>query len=158
MKTATGLGLLAVGAILTFAVRASPPGLNIHSAGWIIMLTGVAWFLLASRGSSWMRRIAVRREPAGPVVAEAAIPVTEDDSGLSYPQYVLHDPAALASAILRDAELSGSGQAGAGQGQGQAPADQARTRPLLHAVRDSHEPDPRASDLAAHRTPVSRAD
>src|ERR1022692_292046 len=31
MKTATGLTLLAVGAILAFAVRASPPGLNINA-------------------------------------------------------------------------------------------------------------------------------
>ncbi len=129
MKTATGLALLAIGAILTFAVRASPPGVNIHSAGWVIMLTGIAWFLLASRASPWMQRIVVRRRPGGPAVAHAAIPVTEDDPGLSYPQYVLHDPAALASAILADAELAGAA----------AEADEEPRRPVLRAVRDSHE-------------------
>jgi hypothetical protein len=129
MKTATGLALLAIGAILTFAVRDSPPGLNIHSAGWVIMLTGVAWFLLASRNSPWMQRIVVRQHPDGPAVAHAAIPITEDDSGLSYPQYVLHDPAALASAILHDAELAGSA----------AEADEEPMRPVLRAVKDSHE-------------------
>jgi hypothetical protein len=130
MKTATGLVLLAIGAILTFAVRDSPPGLNIHSAGWVIMLTGVAWFLLASRTSPWMQRIVVRRRPDGPAVAHAAIPITGDDSGLSYPRYVLHDPAALASAILRDAELAGAAE---------AEADEQPMRPVLRAVKDSHE-------------------
>lgn len=131
MKTATGLALVAIGAIFTFAVRASPPGVNIHSAGWVIMLTGVAWILLASRNSPWMQRIVVRRHPGGPAVAHAAIPITEDDSGLSYPQYVLHDPAALASAILADAELAGA-----------AEADEDELlprRPVLRAVKDSHE-------------------
>ena len=93
------------------------------------MLTGIAWCLLASRSAPWMRRVAVRRDPQGPTVAHAAIPITEDDPGLSYPQYVLHDPAALASAILADAELAGAA----------AEADEEPRRPLLRAVRDSHE-------------------
>jgi hypothetical protein len=131
MKTATGLALLAIGAIFTFAVRESPPGLNIHSAGWVIMLTGIAWILLSSRDSTWMQRIVVRRQPDGPAVAHAAIPITEDDPGLSYPQYVLHDPAALASAILADAELAGAAAA--------ADEDEEPLRPVLRAVRDSHE-------------------
>ena len=42
MKTATGLALLAVGAILTFAVNAAIPGVNLQVAGLIIMLTGAA--------------------------------------------------------------------------------------------------------------------
>jgi hypothetical protein len=130
MKTATGLALLAIGAIFTFAVRESPPGVNIHSAGWVIMLTGMAWILLSSRDSTWMQRIVVRRHPDGPAVAHAAIPITEDDPGLSYPQYVLHDPAALASAILADAELAGAAA---------ADEDEEPLRPVLRAVRDSHE-------------------
>jgi Domain of unknown function (DUF6458) len=129
MKTATGLALLAIGAIFTFAVRDSPPGVNIHSAGWVIMLTGLAWILLSSRTSGWMQQVVVRRHPDGPAVAHAAIPITEDDPGLSYPQYVLHDPAALASAILADAELAGAA----------AEEDEEPLRPVLRAVRDSHE-------------------
>ena len=35
-------------------------------------------------------------------------PAAGQDGDLAYPQYVLRDPAALASAILRDAELAGS--------------------------------------------------
>jgi hypothetical protein len=131
MKTATGLALLAIGAIFAFAVRASPPGINLHSAGWVVMITGIAWFLLASRDSPWMQRVVVRKHPDGPAVAHAAIPITEDDPGLSYPQYVLHDPAALASAILADAELAGAAA--------EAEADEEPTRPVLRAVKDSHE-------------------
>jgi len=129
MKTATGLALLAIGAIFTFAVRDSPPGVNLQSAGWVIMLTGLAWILLSSRTSTWMQQVVVRRHPDGPAVAHAAIPITEDDPGLSYPQYVLHDPAALASAILADAELAGAA----------AEEDEEPLRPVLRAVKDSHE-------------------
>ena len=107
MKIATGLTLLAVGAIFAFAVRTSPPGVNIHTVGWVIMLTGVAGILLPGRASGWLRRarITVRRN-----LAEQAFG-RRDRAGHSdrdsYPPYVLRDPAALASAILKDAELAG---------------------------------------------------
>jgi len=45
MKTATGLALVAVGAILAFAVTGHPSFLNVQVAGWVIMLTGVAGML-----------------------------------------------------------------------------------------------------------------
>lgn len=100
MKTATGLTLLAGGAILAFAVRASPPGLNLNTAGWVVMLTGVAGFLLPRRASGWLRsRVMARRSTGGQVAGQIG--------DMPYPQYVLRDPAALASAILRDAELAG---------------------------------------------------
>jgi hypothetical protein len=156
MKTATGLTLLAVGAILAFAVRTSPPGLNINIVGWVIMLTGAAGFLLPRRASGWVRRrVLVRKGPAGPASGQpgdtrhplddgpypldgsypldsashpandASYPVNgasylQNDASYplddpsyptddaSYPQYVLRDPAELAAAILRDAELAGT--------------------------------------------------
>jgi hypothetical protein len=126
MKTATGLTLLAIGAILAFAVSASPPGLNINVVGWIVMLTGVAGFLIPRRASGWLRsRVLVRpgsRVPGSGVpgsgrhgsgvpgsgVPGSALAVAGDADDMPYPQYVLRDPAALASAILRDAELAGS--------------------------------------------------
>jgi Domain of unknown function (DUF6458) len=126
MKIATGLTLLAVGAIFAFAVRTSPPGVNIHTVGWVIMLTGVAGILLPGRASGWLRRarITVRRN-----LSEQAFG-RRDQAGHSdrdsYPPYVLRDPAALASAILRDAELGGPAPRGA----------DAATRPLLRAVTD----------------------
>jgi hypothetical protein len=154
MKTATGLTLLAVGAILAFAVRTSPPGLNINIVGWVIMLTGAAGFLLPRRASGWVRRrVLVRNGPAGPAsgpagdtrhpLDDASYPLDDsypldgaahlrngasyplDDASYpandvsfptddtSYPQYVLRDPAELAAAILRDAELAGTPDDGA---------------------------------------------
>ena len=127
MKIATGLTLLAVGAIFAFAVRTSPPGVNIHTVGWVIMLTGVAGILLPGRASGWLRRrITVRRN-----LAEQAFG-RRDRAGHSdrdsYPPYVLRDPAALASAILKDAELAGRAhRAGTAQDDAQTAQDDAQT-------------------------------
>ncbi len=101
MKIATGLTLLAVGAIFAFAVRTNSPVLNIHTVGWVVMLTGAAGILLPARASGWLRRRVVRRKAA----AEAAVGETDD---VPYPSYVLRDPAVVASAILQDAELAGA--------------------------------------------------
>jgi hypothetical protein len=135
MKTATGLTLLAIGAILAFAVSASPPGVNINAVGWIVMLTGVAGFLIPRRASGWLRSRVLVRKNSGlpgsgvpgsgmpgssgsgmpgssgsgmPGNSGSGGPAAGPDGDLAYPQYVLRDPAALASAILRDAELAGS--------------------------------------------------
>ena len=98
MKTATGLALLAVGAILTFAVKAAIPGVNLQVAGLIIMLTGAAGLFVPARAPGWLRRRIVLRGPHGPVVEEAG-----DDR---YPADVMRDPAALAARILQDAQAS----------------------------------------------------
>jgi hypothetical protein len=121
MKTATGLTLLAIGAILAFAVSASPPGVNINVVGWIVMLTGVAGFLIPRRASGWLRSRVLERYGSGMPgsgmpgsgmpgsgISGSGRPAAGQDGDLAYPQYVLRDPAALASAILRDAELAGS--------------------------------------------------
>jgi hypothetical protein len=142
MKIVTALTMLAVGAILAFAVRANPPGLNIHTVGWVIMLTGVAGMALPGPASGWLRRrIVVRRGPVGPAApagsAGPAWPAVGDDDagdagdagGTPYPPYLLRDPAAVASAILQDAEL-----AGAAADQQQAPPAAATVRRLT-AVR-----------------------
>ena len=126
MKTATGLSLVAIGAILAFAVSASPPGVNINIVGWIIMLTGVAGFLIPRRASGWLRsrvlvrtgsgkpgfrRLRFRRAdgsgtPGGSVPAGQLAARTADRGGPA--RMYCGDPAELASAILRDAELAGS--------------------------------------------------
>jgi hypothetical protein len=123
MKIATGLTLLAVGAIFAFAVRTSPPGVNIHTVGWVIMLTGVAGILLPGRASGWLRRarITVRRSLAEQTFGRRDRAGHSDRD--SYPPYVLRDPAALASAILKDAELAGRAHR-AGTAQDDAPAAQ----------------------------------
>jgi hypothetical protein len=61
MKTATGLALVAIGAILAFAVTASTSWLNLHVAGWVIMATGAAGLFIPRRGYGWMRRRLVPR-------------------------------------------------------------------------------------------------
>jgi hypothetical protein len=68
MKTATGLTLMAIGAILAFAVNAHPRVLNLQVTGWVIILTGLAWIFVPRRGSGWMRRrVVIRRGQQGRV-------------------------------------------------------------------------------------------
>jgi len=65
MKTATGLTLVAIGAILAFAVTAHPRFLNLQVAGWVIMLIGLAGIFVPRRGYGWVRnRVVVRRPRA----------------------------------------------------------------------------------------------
>lgn len=64
MNRATSLTVIAIGAILTFAVTASPGFLNLQVVGWILMATGVAGLLLERRSRDWLRRrIIVRDAP-----------------------------------------------------------------------------------------------
>ena len=63
MKTATGLGIIAVGAILAFAVTAHPHGLNLQAAGWVLIVIGLAGLFVPRRGYGWLRRRVVRRTP-----------------------------------------------------------------------------------------------
>jgi hypothetical protein len=65
MRTATGLALIAIGAILAFAVTQSPSFLNLQIVGWVLMLTGVAGMVVPRRGYGWLRRRVVVRRPRG---------------------------------------------------------------------------------------------
>jgi hypothetical protein len=68
MRTATGLALVAIGAILALAVISQPSFINLHIAGVVIALTGVAGLLIPRRGYGWLlRRVVVRRGPRGQV-------------------------------------------------------------------------------------------
>jgi hypothetical protein len=68
MRTATGLALVAIGAILAIAVTSQPSFINLHVAGVVIALTGVAGLLIPRRGYGWLlRRVVVRRGPRGQV-------------------------------------------------------------------------------------------
>ena len=69
MRTATGLALITIGAILAFAVTTSPSFLNLQVVGWILILTGVAGMLVPRRGYGWLRRRVVVRRPRGEAVA-----------------------------------------------------------------------------------------
>jgi hypothetical protein len=87
MRTATCLALIAIGAILTFAVTAHPSFLNLQIAGIVIMLTGVAGLFLPKPSQGWLRRRTIlRRSPRGPVVGQV------DET--RYPPYVMLNPGA----------------------------------------------------------------
>ena len=54
MGLGVGIFLLAVGAVLAFAVNATVNGLDIHTIGWILMATGGFGILLSMIfWSSW---------------------------------------------------------------------------------------------------------
>ena len=88
MRTATGTGLtlIALGAILAFAVRGHPSWLNIQVAGWVFMLIGVAAMAFPRRGYGWLRRrMVLRRGPGGR-------PVVDRMEEKHYPPYVMLNP------------------------------------------------------------------
>ena len=88
MSKAAGLTLLALGAILAFAVNGHPSWLNIQVVGWVIMATGLAGLLIPASGYAAVRRRVVRRRigPDGPV--------TEVDER-RYPPYIRLNPNAM---------------------------------------------------------------
>lgn len=84
MKTASGLTVIAIGAILAFAITRQPFFINLHIAGWALMLTGVAGMLIPRRGYGWLRRrTVVRRGPRGQIAR------VEDQR---YPPYITLNP------------------------------------------------------------------
>jgi len=86
MKTGTGLALVAIGAILAFAVTANTSFLNLNIAGWVLMVIGVLGLAIPRRGYAWVgRRLFVRQARWRPRnrVAEEVI----------YPSYVNRNPA-----------------------------------------------------------------
>jgi hypothetical protein len=87
MKTASGLTLLAIGAILAFAVTTNTSAFNLHTAGYVIMVIGLAGLFIPRRGyASLNRRLVTRRTrawPAGTVV---------ETSETSVPPYVVTNP------------------------------------------------------------------
>jgi hypothetical protein len=69
MKTATALTLVAIGAILAFAVTAHLRFLDLQVVGWVLIVTGVVGFFIPRGGYGWLRkRVVVRRNPRGGLV------------------------------------------------------------------------------------------
>jgi hypothetical protein len=61
MKTGTGLALIAIGAILAFAVTTNTSVFNLHTAGWVLIVVGVIGMAVPRRGYAWVgRRLFVR--------------------------------------------------------------------------------------------------
>ncbi len=84
MRTPTSLALIAVGAILAFAVWASTPGFNLHVVGAVLILTGLAGLLLPRKGGGWLRKRLII--PGGRARRPEVIEETR------YPPYVVHNP------------------------------------------------------------------
>ena len=86
MKTATGLFLMALGAVLAFAVNGHPWFLNLQVVGWILIALGAVGIFLPRRGYGWLRRqMVVKRGPDGRPVAWTR--------QRSNPPYMMIDPA-----------------------------------------------------------------
>ena len=85
MRTGTGLAVIAIGAILPFAVTTNTSVFNLHTAGWVLMIVGVIGLAIPRRGYAWVgRRLFVRqaRWRPGNRVEEVV-----------YPTYVNRNPA-----------------------------------------------------------------
>jgi protein-S-isoprenylcysteine O-methyltransferase Ste14 len=77
MTFGTSIFLIAVGAVLRFAVNVSTSGFNIHTVGVILMIVGIVGLLLSALWMTvWADRTRGRRvveRPAGEVVREREI-------------------------------------------------------------------------------------
>lgn len=91
MKTATGLTLIAIGAILAFAVTTNTSVFNLHIAGYVIILVGLAGlFIPRSRYASISKRLVTRRTRSWPT---GTMVETEETS---LPPYVVSNPGTAA--------------------------------------------------------------
>jgi Domain of unknown function (DUF6458) len=84
MRTGAGLGLICLGAILAFAVKGNISFMNVHTAGWVIMVVGIAGLVLPRRTYGWLgRRVLVRRTyPGSRLGQEAALPTVMHKPGM----------------------------------------------------------------------------
>lgn len=82
MRLTGSLFLIALGAILTFAVHVQTKGFSLHTIGIILMIVGGAALVLSlALWGRTTRRTVVRRGPAGEVVEERRIPDYSDYYG-----------------------------------------------------------------------------
>jgi hypothetical protein len=85
MKTGMGLSVIAIGAILAFAVTTNTSVFNLHTAGYVLMIIGILGIAIPRRGYGWVgRRLFVRQtrwRPGGRV------------EEVTYPTYVNRNPA-----------------------------------------------------------------
>jgi hypothetical protein len=89
MKTATGLFLIALGAVLAFAVNGHPWFINLQVVGWILMVLGAIGLAMPRRGYGWLRRqMVVKRTSDGRPVAWTRNRTTQADT-----QYMVLNPA-----------------------------------------------------------------
>jgi hypothetical protein len=85
MKTGVGLAVIAIGAILAFAVTTNTSVFNLHTAGWVLIIIGVVGIAIPRRGYGWVGRRVLMRQTR--VRRGARV---ED---VTYPAYVNRNPA-----------------------------------------------------------------
>jgi hypothetical protein len=105
MRSAAGLALLAAGAILTFAVTAQVPGINLRAAGVILIVTGI----VALIPPAWFAALLHRGTPGGQQPAEPPAAAADEPDESVYPAYLLQDPAVLAAEVLNGARAARTG-------------------------------------------------
>jgi hypothetical protein len=77
--------MIAVGAILAFAVTTNTTVFNLHTAGWVLMIIGIIGIAIPRRGYGWVGRRVFTRQThwrRGARVEE-----------ITYPAYVNRNPA-----------------------------------------------------------------
>lgn len=85
MKSGVGLAVIAVGAILAFAVTANTSVFNLHTAGWVLMIIGILGIAIPRRGYGWVgRRVFLRKTRWRPGARVEEV---------TYPAYVNRNPA-----------------------------------------------------------------
>lgn len=75
MRIGTSLVLIAIGAILTFAVSVDASGFNINTIGWILMIVGGVGLVV-----SLILYSTADRAPAAGYVREREVPVREREA------------------------------------------------------------------------------
>jgi hypothetical protein len=85
MKTGVGLALIAVGAILAFAVTTNTSVFNLHTAGWVLNILGIVGTATPRRSYGWVgRRVLTRQTRWRPRARVEEV---------TYPTYVNRNPA-----------------------------------------------------------------
>jgi hypothetical protein len=75
---APGVTLAVIGAILAFAVRAEPSGINLDAVGLILMVAGAGLIWHARRGTTHERVVTRVEGPVDPQVPHS--PITENNN------------------------------------------------------------------------------
>ena len=85
MKTGVGLALIAVGAILAFAVTTNTSVFNLHTAGWVLIIIGIIGIAIPRRSYGWVgRRVRTQQTRWRPRARVEEV---------TYPTYVNRNPA-----------------------------------------------------------------
>lgn len=75
MRRTSALGLIALGALLVFAITAHPHHINLHAAGWVIILLGIAGLIPGRYYGQVRQRVVHRPETTTTIRRPSRIPL-----------------------------------------------------------------------------------